>query len=210
MSYDFFGRPINSGKNAYRIEICEICVQKSSEWIEVIGNKEDGFIFRFSCSNCHSEFNKIPVKEELYSREIKSEDSITKSIRDGWIDDFIKNGTESENNEYSNNTEKSKNEDNWVKDFIDEALFGSDPVNWMESRNLFDGKNIISVINSLGQLSLNELSSVKLASIRCLNIIYTKNNNLKNEIILQLDKFSNDINEIVVNFCNEVIAAISK
>lgn len=209
-SDDFFGRTLRSGKSSFRFELCEICLQKSSNWIEIKGSKGDGYVIRITCDACHEDFDKEEINAELYSRQMEDGVEITEHSRPGWVDDFIKNSDNLQSIDLDTQEEmgSKKEKKNWVKEFIDETLFGSDPVNWMEMNNLFKLEEVDENIDLLAALSLNELSSVKLSSLACLNAIFIRHRNLKEKIVKSIELFLSDENEVVLEYVNELLGRI--
>ncbi|MCY3411379.1 MAG: hypothetical protein INQ03_07065 [Candidatus Heimdallarchaeota archaeon] len=208
---NFFGRPVISGKSSYQIDICEVCLQKSVSWLEIMGSTEEGHIFRFTCDLCHEEFEQEPMNEELYARELQDVNEMEGNvIRNGWVNEFIESSSTIESIGEMNQEQPISENDNWSKDFIDEALFGSDPIQWLLDRNLINSDNSLSTIQILSFMSDNELPSVKLAVIQSLTAIFDRNPQFKNEILNTLKLMENDQNEIVASFCKEKIHHLDK
>lgn len=210
-SDDFFGRTIRSGKSSFRFELCEICLQKSSNWIEIMGTKSDGFVIRITCDACHEDFDKEDINQELYSRQMVDDVEITDHSRPGWVDDFINKSDNLQSIDINpqEDIETKEGKINWVKEFIDETLFGSDPVNWMDVNNLFKLEVVEENIDLLAALSLNELSSVKLSSLNCLNAIFIRHRNLKDKIVKSMELFLSDENEIILEYVKELLSNIN-
>jgi hypothetical protein len=96
----------------------------------------------------------------------------------------------------------------WSGAFVKEALFGQDPVSWLEQQSAFGEENIDVTIFTLTKLSENQVTNVKITAIHCLNNIINKFSNKKDEIISALKNFTDDIDEMVSNYANETISSI--
>lgn len=210
MSNDFYGRQLVPGFNSFQIDICEICLQKTPNWVEIKGTTDKEFEIRLTCNNCHTKL-EIDVDNELYERNYDETFETQSNVRSGWVDDFLAESTGIENIDLD--TQKNTDDEvpekiNWIKGFIDEALFGSNPINWMEKRGLFKSEIVDETIHTLGELSTNDLPSVKLAAIQSLEAIYERHKDRKDKIHIQLQKFENDLNDVVVNFANEILKKV--
>lgn len=200
----FYGRVINSGLNSFKIDVCEVCLQKSPIWVEIKGSAEENFALRLTCDDCHVYFTDQIPEESNFSRQIKENENIDESVRPGWVDEFISNSQSIESIE-ENEDEKKSNNTSWSKEFIDEALFGSDPVGFLKNNGLFTKENSTKTIEVLSGMVSSELSNVKLSVIQCLFEFYLTYKELKKIIEQSLNNFRNDSNEMVSQFATEII-----
>jgi hypothetical protein len=96
----------------------------------------------------------------------------------------------------------------WSGEFIKEALFGEDPVSWLDEQGAFNPENLNSTIYTLTKLSENQVTNVKISAIHCLNSIAGKNPNLKAEIISSLNNFTTDMDEMVSSYAQDTINSL--
>lgn len=96
----------------------------------------------------------------------------------------------------------------WSGEFVKEALFGQDPENWLDEQQAFDEENIEVTIHTLRKLSENQVSNVKITAIHCLNSVVRKHPETKLKVIESLNNFTDDIDEMVLNYAQETINSL--
>lgn len=91
----------------------------------------------------------------------------------------------------------------WSAEFIKEALFNPNPDDWLEKQGAYLDDNIDTTIDTLSQLSNNNVSSVKLSSIMCLSGVVKRFPNSKDNVYEKLSLFELDTDSIVSDFATQ-------
>ncbi len=199
-----------------KIGLCDICLENPAEWFEALGSVDNGFLFRFVCSECHKSSEKeystedLPVLRQM-DNNMNYEENKHTWIKEYTQDDFIPSQNNSEPHETSVNTiEESKFiTASWPSpDFIKECLFGADPIEFIEKYNGFSEEHVDNTILALNQFQFNSIVSVKIAAIKTLEFIL-KNHPSKKEIISKvLQTYSQDPDDEISSFANKILDSI--
>lgn len=230
-SNDFYGRPLSPGTENLEFDVCEICSRRSPQWLEI--EYEDKIpIVRFACNECHEEYLARDINTKVnIARQINENEEITESVRPGWIDDFIKD--QSDTGVISTIDEPSSPEENtityaeapesfqeneiiseepseeqvqiasWGAKFIQEALFGPNPESWLEETGAYDENNMALTIITLGSFANHDVPSVKLSAVQCLSGAYRRHAASKEVVLNELSKYSEDKDETVSAFAEQ-------
>lgn len=217
---NFFGRKIVDGKGALQIDICEICLHKTPKWLETVGDANNGYVVRFTCDDCHEEFEKVKSVSTHILQEVDDQVDFSDESRPSWVTDFIqeqenqgivdKIGTSEPVTDY--NFEGSDSEiiagldgESWVTGFIQESIFGVDSVNWMETNGRFDSKVLSDTVSVLSSMISNEMIEVKRSALNCLEAILIRGYENKKQILQAFHLFVNDDHQDVIDLANQLI-----
>ncbi len=93
----------------------------------------------------------------------------------------------------------------WSAGFVKEALFGLNPEEWLDQQNAFSAETVDLTIFTLSQMSINQVTNVKISAIHCLNTIKNRYPDKKDEIISSISNFTDDLDEMVSNYAQQTI-----
>ena len=209
------------GKGSLQIDICEICLHKTPKWLESIGDSINGYVVRFTCEDCHDEFENVKSTSNHILQEADNQVDFSDEARPSWVTDFIE---EQENegivdkigaSEPSANINFDKpaediitglDSESWVTGFIQESIFGTDSVNWMEVNGRFDSEILPETVMALSSMISNEMMEVKRSALRCLEAILIRGYEPKNQILQIFQLFVNDDHQDIIDLAYQLIA----
>lgn len=93
----------------------------------------------------------------------------------------------------------------WSAGFIQEALFGPNPEEWLEKQGGYNSEALQLTISTLTAFSNNQVSGVKLSAILCLAGLVRRDSSSKNDVIGAIERFTNDEDESVGQFAKQTI-----
>lgn len=241
MSGEFFGRAVSGDLSFLDIDLCEVCNRKSPSWVEV-KQEQNTMVIRVTCSDCHQEFidTASVQREDLYTREMGSNEELTQSTRPGWVDDFIQEGQgtiEAINLEEGNlatseiapseapstfqEVEPASVDDTedpeaqeiqtapWAAGFIQEALFGANPEQWLEDQGAYDESQIDVTLPNLANFSNHNVESVKLSAIQCLYGLYRRHQSTRDAVVEAIQTYQNMDEGMVKEFAEQTLGSIT-
>jgi hypothetical protein len=217
---NFFGRKIVDGKGSLQIDICEICLHKTPKWLETMGDSDTGYVVRFTCDDCHDEFEKIQSVSDHILQEAGDQADFSEESRPSWVTDFIqeqenqgiveKIGTSDPSANINFDRPESEiisglNSDSWVTGFIQESIFGDNSVDWMETNGRFDSDVLPDTVSVLSSMISNEMIEVKRSALKCLEAILIRGYEPKKQIFQIFQLFVNDDHQDVIDLANQLI-----
>lgn len=236
-SNDFYGRPLNPGTENLEFDVCEVCSRRSPQWLE-IEYQDNVPIVRFACNECHQEYLNRDQNTRLnIARQITDNEEITETVRPGWVDEFIKDQSDTgvistideptslgessvtyaEAPESFQEAEIANDEPvedqvqiaGWAAKFMQEALFGPNPEGWLESTGAYEDDNMKLTILTLGSFANHDVPSVKLSAVQCLAGAYRRQPSGKDDILGELAKYNADADETVSAFAQQTTSQIT-
>lgn len=93
----------------------------------------------------------------------------------------------------------------WSAGFVKEALFGLNPEEWLDQQNAFSLDTVDLTIFTLTQMSVNQVTNVKISAIHCLNTVCNRFPDKKDQIVKSIANFTEDLDEMVSNYAQQTI-----
>ncbi|RMG28156.1 MAG: hypothetical protein D6732_19090 [Methanobacteriota archaeon] len=179
MSDEFLGRVL---ENEMEFQYCDICGQDGVNWLQVRDNEVGQKVVRFLCRKCH---DQLSLETPNVVRSINDPEEIERRLNMEW-------GVAQEQEATPATVELgSSGGSNWSASFIQEALFGQDPVAWLEKQGAFAPERIGETVEILMNLAASQINPVKIAVIKCLGAMQGKNEAFDPKIREALQHFAN-------------------
>lgn len=178
MSEDFLGRVL---ENEMEFQYCDICGQDGVNWLQVRDNEVGQKIVRFLCKKCH---DQLTLETPNVVRSISDPEELQNRLNAEW-------GVTAPTEHEEPTTVEMGSGSNWSAAFIQEALFGQDPVAWMEKQGTFAPERIGETIEVLMNLAASQINPVKIAVIKCLGAMQGRNAAFDKKIREALEHFAN-------------------
>ena len=96
----------------------------------------------------------------------------------------------------------------WAPKFIEQALFGSNPEEWLYDQGGYKQEQVDLTLMTLGNFASNDISTVKLTAIQCLLELYNRDKTQKEKVLQQLVNFQIDTDLTVSEFASQTIQQI--
>jgi len=97
----------------------------------------------------------------------------------------------------------------WAPKFIQEALFGPNPEQWLEEQGGYTQSQHEITVRTLGSFADHKVTSVKLSAIQCLQGMTNRFAQLKEPVLDQLRKYETDADKTVADYASQTINQIS-
>ncbi|MHA2503249.1 MAG: hypothetical protein ACXAE3_10290 [Candidatus Kariarchaeaceae archaeon] len=233
-SEEFYGRPLSPGVESLDFDVCEVCLRRSPEWLEV-QYENNVPVVRFTCDECHQEYiSRDTTTKRNIARQATEDDNIEEAVRPGWVDEFIKEGADTgiistldepstlesspityaeapqsfqeAPSEIPEEVEESHTQIAvWAPKFVQESLFGPNPEAWLEEQDAYSEDNLQITIATLGSMATNDVSSVKLSAIMCLSGVVRRKSSAKEDVLEKLKEYAADPDTTVADFAKQTM-----
>ncbi len=229
----FYGRPLIKGKDSISFDVCEICQQKTANWLES-KFENDAILVRFTCEECHNKGAEKRPDEAFFARPVSEDETVPETTRPAWMEEFIQDQSQSgsiatigdaelepdipdpaeRGDEYQaeepemvdeETTESISPQAEWSAAFVQEALFGPNPEEWLENQGAFKTDVLKLTLETLASFKTSQVSGVKLSAILCLAGLVRRDNSYKTQVIKELESFASDADESVSDFSKQTI-----
>ncbi len=218
MSDEFYGRVL---AEEMEFQFCDICGADEVNWIQIKEDEEGQKIVRFICRSCHD----APTTYRPDTvRTISDPNEFEETIKDSWVDQFIKEQQESGAIHTIDTSEPIPEEEeeeiieleeeeeqrplrvaNWATAFIQEALFGKDPVKWLEERGAFTPAQAEITCETLVNIGVSQIGPVKESVVRCLGTLLGVNPQVDEKIRHVLQGYANSEDSSISNLAKQYL-----
>ncbi len=193
MAEDFIGRPL---EEEMEFRYCDICGEEGVRWLQSRKNEVGHIIVRFICNKCHDE---LTLDTPNVVRSIDDPDEFQKQVSQSvWTTESTPATTE---------LGSSGQGSNWSAGFIQEALFGEDPVKWLEKKGAFEPDRVDETVEILISLGISQIDPVKKAVIKSLGFALGKNELVDNKIREALEHYANLPDEEISNLARQFLGS---
>jgi hypothetical protein len=93
----------------------------------------------------------------------------------------------------------------WSASFIQEALFGPNPEEWLENQGAFAPEALALTVTTLSSFASNQVSGVKLSAILCLAGVVRRDSSYKDQVLQVITSYSSDEDESVSQFAQQTL-----